>query len=79
VNFSFTSLWFPVFAFMAGAPLFLYDRTAASERGPLLQLDRTPEIRITSRALSVSSTIWLALAVIYLLYQPLKLWLFGGR
>jgi len=79
VNFNVTSVWFPLFAFMAAAPLFLYDRTAASEKGPLLQLDRTPEIRITSRALSLSSTIWLTLGIIYLLYQPLKLWLFGAR
>jgi len=74
-----TAVWFPVFALYAGAPLFLYDRTAANEKGPLLQLDRTPEVRITARAFSVSSTIWLAAGAIYLLYQPIKLWLFGGR
>jgi hypothetical protein len=38
----------------------LYDRTAANESGPLLQSDRTPEVRITERAFSVSSMIWLA-------------------
>jgi hypothetical protein len=74
-----TATWFPVFALFAGAPLFLYDRTAANETGPLLQLDRTPEVRTTSRAFSVSSMIWLAAGVIYLLYQPIKLWLFGAR
>jgi hypothetical protein len=74
-----TALWFPVFALFAGAPLFLYDRTAANESGPLLQLDRTPEVRITTRALSVSSIIWLAAGAIYLMYQPIKLWLSGGR
>ena len=73
-----TAGWFPVFALYAGAPLFLYDRTAANEKGPLLQLDRTPEVRITARAFSVSSMIWLAAGAIYLLYQPIKLWLFGG-
>jgi hypothetical protein len=45
----------------------------------LLQLDRTPEVRITARALSFSSMIWLAAAVIDLLYEPIKSWLFGGR
>jgi hypothetical protein len=74
-----TASWFPVFALFAGAPLFLYDRTAANERGPLLQLDRTPEVRITTRAFSVSSMIWLAAGAIYLVYQPIKLWLFGAR
>ena len=74
-----TAVWFPVFALYAGAPLFLYDRTAANERGPLLQLDRTPEVRITARAFSVSSMIWLAAGAVYLLYQPIKLWLFGAR
>jgi serine/threonine protein kinase len=78
-NMVITAVWFPVFALYAGAPLFLYDRTAARESGPLLQLDRTPEVRITARAFSVSSTIWLAAGAIYLLYQPIKLWLFGGR
>ena len=74
-----TALWFPVFALFAGAPLFLYDRTAANESGPLLQLDRTPEVRTTARAFSVSSTIWLAVGAIDLVYQPIKLWLFGAR
>ena len=69
--------WFPIFAIFAAAPLFLYDRTAAHEGGPLLQLDRTPEVRITARPLSVSSMIWLAIGALYLLYQPLKLWIFG--
>ena len=64
---------------LPAAPLFLYDRTAANESGPLLQLDRTPEVRITARAFSVSSMIWLAAGAIYLLYQPIKLWLFGAR
>jgi len=72
-----TATWFPVYALFAAAPLFLYDRTAAKETGPLLQLDRTPEVRITARALSVSSMVWLAAGLIYLLYQPIKLWLFG--
>jgi hypothetical protein len=70
-----TAVWFPVFALYAAAPLFLYDRTAANPSGPLLQLDRTPEVRITARAFSVSSMIWLAAGTIYLLYQPIKLWL----
>ncbi len=74
-----TATWFPVFALFAGAPLFLYDRTAANETGPLLQLDRTPEVRVTARTFSVSSMVWLAAGAIYLLYQPIKLWLFGGR
>jgi serine/threonine protein kinase len=74
-----TATWFPVFALFAGAPLFLYDRTAANESGPLLQLDRTPEVRITARAFSVSSILWLAAGAIYLLYQPIKLWLFGAH
>ena len=74
-----TATWFPVFALFAGAPLFLYDRTAANESGPLLQLDRTPEVRITARMFSVSSILWLAAGAIYLLYQPIKVWLFGGR
>ena len=30
-----TATWFPIFALYAGAPLFLYDRTAAHEGGPL--------------------------------------------
>jgi serine/threonine protein kinase len=73
-----TALWFPIFALYAAAPLFLYDRTAANESGPLLQLDRTPEVRITSRSLSISSTIWFAAGLIYLVYQPVKSWL-GAR
>ncbi len=75
----FTASWFPVFALFAGAPLYLYDRTAANEKGPLLQLDRTPEVRITARAFSVSSMIWLAAGAIYLIYQPIRLWLFGAH
>ena len=74
-----TGTWFPVFALYAGAPLFLYDRTAAHAGGPLLQLDRTPEVRTTARAFSVSSMIWLAAGAIYLMYQPIRLWLFGAR
>ena len=74
-----TATWFPIFALFAGAPLFLYDRTAANEGGPLLQLDRTPEVRITARTFSVSSMLWLAAGAIYLLYEPIKLWLFGAR
>ena len=74
-----TACWFPVFALFAGAPLFLYDRTAANDKGPLLQLDRTPEVRITARAFSVSSMIWLAVGAIYLLYQPIRMWLSGAR
>ncbi len=74
-----TAVWFPIFAVFAAAPLFLYDRTAAQKEGPLLQLDRTPELRVTARLLSASSMVWLALGVLYLLYQPLKLWLFGGN
>jgi hypothetical protein len=74
-----TATWFPIFALFAGAPLFLYDRTANNEGGPLLQLDRTPEVRITSRTFSTSSMLWLAAGAIYLLYQPIKIWLFGGR
>ena len=70
-----TSAWFPIFTLFAAAPLFLYDRTAAHEGGPLLQLDRTPEIRTTARPLSISSIIWLAIGVIYLFYEPIKLWL----
>ena len=74
-NVTITAVWFPVFALYAAAPLFLYDRTVASEKGPLLQLDRTPEVRTTARAFSLSSTIWLAAGLIYLLYQPVKAWL----
>lgn len=72
-----TSSWFPVFALFAAAPLFVYDRTSASERGPLLQLDRTPEVRITERALSISSMIWLAAGLLDLLYQPIEGWFKG--
>jgi serine/threonine protein kinase len=72
-----TGTWFPIFALYAGAPLFLYDRTAANESGPLLQLDRTPEVRITARTFSVSSMIWLVAGVIYLLFVPIKVWLSG--
>jgi serine/threonine protein kinase len=72
-----TAVWFPIFALFAAAPLFLYDRTAANATGPLLQLDRTPEVRTTVRPLSVSSTIWLAVGLIYFLYQPIKVWLTG--
>jgi serine/threonine protein kinase len=71
--------WFPILALFAAAPLFLYDRTAAQKEGPLLQLDRTPEIRITARPLSISSLVWLTLSVIYLLYQPIRAWFFNGR
>jgi hypothetical protein len=67
-----TASWFPFFALFAAAPLFLYDRTAGSESGPLLQLDRTPEVQVTARALSLSSTIWLAIVALYLLYQPIR-------
>jgi hypothetical protein len=73
------STWFPIFAIFAAAPLFLYDRTAAQREGPLLRLDRTPEVRITARPLSVSSMVWLAIGVIYLMYQPFQLWFFGGK
>jgi serine/threonine protein kinase len=72
-----TPLWFPILALYAGAPLFLYDRTAASESGPLLQLDRTPDVRTSARALSLSSLIWLLVVTIYLLYRPVRLWLGG--
>jgi hypothetical protein len=74
-----TASWFPVFALYAAAPLFLYDRTAANESGPLLRLHRTPEVRITARAFSVSSILWVLAGAIYLLYQPIKLWLFGAH
>jgi len=73
------AVWFPIFAIFAAAPLFLYDRTAAQKEGPLLQLNRTPEIRITARRLSVSSMVWLAIVAIYLIYQPLKLWIFNAK
>ncbi|HEX3878435.1 MAG TPA: serine/threonine-protein kinase [Bryobacteraceae bacterium] len=64
-----TAVWFPLFAVFAAAPLYLYDRTAAKKEGPLLRLDRTPEIRVTARPLSVSSMVWLALGALYLLYR----------
>jgi serine/threonine protein kinase len=73
-----TGTWFPVFALYAAAPLFLYDRTAAHEGGPLLQLDRTPEVRVTARAFSISSMIWLAAGVLYLVYEPVKVWITGS-
>jgi hypothetical protein len=78
-NLVIAALWFPVFALFAAAPLFLYDRTSASESGPLLQLDRTPEVRTTARPLSPSSMIWLGAGLIYVLYEPLKKLLFSGR
>jgi serine/threonine protein kinase len=74
-----TACWFPVFALFAAAPLFLYDRTAARETGPLLLLDRTPEVRTTGRAFSISSMIWLTAGAIYLIFQPIQYWLFGSR
>jgi serine/threonine protein kinase len=67
--------WFPIFAIFAAAPLFLYDRTAAHKDGPLLQLDRTPDVRVTARLLSWSSIIWLTAGicyVLYLFYKPFK-------
>jgi len=73
------AVWFPIFAVFAAAPLYLYDRTAAQKQGPLLQLNRTPEIQITARPLSLSSMVWLAAVSIYLIYQPLKLWIFGSN
>jgi len=73
-----TATFFPIFAVFAAAPLFLYDRTAAREGGPLLELNRTPEVRINARPLSIGSIVWLALGALYLLYQPIKLWLFGA-
>jgi len=72
-----TGTWFPIFALFAAAPLFLYDRTAAKESGPLLQLDRTPEVRLTLRPLSWTSTVWLIAGVLYLLWGPIKHFLFG--
>ena len=69
---------FPIFVLYAGAPLFLYDRTAASESGPLLQLDRTPDVRTSAHALSFSSLLWVLALLFYLLYVPVKQWLFGG-
>jgi len=72
-----TGSWFPIFALFAAAPLFLYDRTAAKESGPLLQLDRTPEVRLTLRPLSLTSTVWLIAGLVYLLWGPIKHLLFG--
>jgi hypothetical protein len=69
-----TGTWFPVFALFAAAPLFLYDRTAAKE---LLQLDRTPEVRLTLRPLSVSSMIWLIAGIVYLLWGAIERLIFG--
>jgi len=74
-----SSTWFPIFAIFAASPLFLYDRTAARDEGPLLELNRTPEVRVTARPLSVSSMVWLAIGIIYLIYEPVKLWLFGPK
>ncbi len=74
-----SATWFPIFVVFAAAPLFLYDRTAAQKEGPLLELGRTPEVRVTARPLSVSSIVWLVITAIYLIYQPLKLWLSGGK
>ncbi|HJZ99565.1 MAG TPA: serine/threonine-protein kinase, partial [Candidatus Solibacter sp.] len=76
-NVQVTGSWFPVFALFAAAPLFLYDRTAAKESGPLLQLDRTPEVRLTLRPLSLSSTVWLIAGVVYMLWTPISQWIFG--
>jgi hypothetical protein len=73
-----TATWFPIFAVFAAAPLFLYDRTAARQGGPLLELNRTPEVRINARRLSVASMVWVAVGALYLMYQPIKLWLFGA-
>jgi len=73
------SVWFPWVALFAAAPLFLYDRTAASERGPLLQLDRTPEVRLTTRRLSVSSTVWLIGLVLAMFYGTIKALFFKGQ
>ncbi len=77
VNVQINAVWFPWLALFAAAPLFLYDRTAADERGPLLQLDRTPEVRLTTRVLSVSSMVWLAAMVVYIFYGTLKSMFFG--
>ena len=73
-----SSTWFPIFALFAAAPLFLYDRTNAQQNGPLLRLDRTPEVPITARPLSISSIVWLTAGIIYLLFQPVQLW-FSGK
>ncbi len=73
------ALWFPLLAVYAAAPLFLYDRTAARASGPLLQLDRTPEVPVTARPLSIASTIWVLACLIYVLYAPLSALLFGRR
>jgi len=67
---------FPIFAIYAGAPLFLYDRTASSENGPLLQLDRTPDVRTSTHLLSFSSLLWLLAILVYLLYLLVKHWSF---
>ncbi len=74
-----TAVWFPIFAFFAAAPLFLYDRTAAGQSGPLLRLDRTPEVPITARPFSTSSMIWLGGTALYLIWKPIEFWLFGGK
>jgi serine/threonine protein kinase len=76
-NLVLTAVWFPILAPYAAAPLFLYDRTVASESGPLLQLDRTPDVRTSASALSASSLVWLLTVVIYILYQSLRLWVPG--
>jgi serine/threonine protein kinase len=74
VKTSTNSAWFPIFTLYAAAPLYLYDRTAAQKEGPLLQLDRAPEIRTTARPLSISSVVWLVLGILYLIYEPIMLW-----
>jgi hypothetical protein len=68
-------VWFPLFALFAAAPLYLYDRTAARAEGQLMRLDRTPEIRTTSRPLSLASIMWIAIGVGYLIYQAWKVFL----
>jgi hypothetical protein len=55
------AIWFPIFGVVAAAPLFLYDRTAARKKGPLLQVEWTPEIRTTARLLSFRSIVWLTI------------------
>jgi hypothetical protein len=42
-------------------------------------LNRTPEIRTTAGTLSASSIVWIAIVAIYLMYQPVKLWIFGAK
>ena len=74
-----SATWFPLFVLFAAAPLFLYDRTAGQDTGPLLRLDRTPEVPITSRPFSISSMVWLTALAAYLLFQPARLWFFGGK